>query len=110
MQFVFNYDPSVANAPAGFLSGLAAAAGYLDALITNPITVTVNVGWGEVGGAPIPAGDVAAALPIRAGSLPYEVVASELAAHATSAADASSVANLPAINPFYGAALAVTAP
>jgi hypothetical protein len=72
--------------------------------------VTVNVGWGEVGGVPIPAGDVAAALPGSAGSLSYQVVTSELAAHAASAADISSVPNLPAVDPFLGAALAVTAP
>ena len=109
MQFVFNYDPSVADAPAGFLSGLAAAASYLDALITNPITVTINVGWGEVNGTPIPAGDVAAALPQSASTLPYVTVIGELAAHATSADDATAIANLPAVDPLPDAGFRVTA-
>jgi hypothetical protein len=105
MRFVFNYDPSVARAPAGFLSGLAAAASYLDSLITNPIVVTVNVGWGEIAGRAMPTGDVASALPSSLGWLPYSTVTSELAA----AADASSVANLPVVDPYPGADLSVPA-
>ncbi len=110
VQFVFSYDPSVASAPAGFLSGLAAAASYLDTLITNPITVTVTVGWGEVNGFSLPAGDVAAAQPRSVGFLPYATVTGLLSAHASSAEDAASVANLPAVDPFPGASLAVSAP
>jgi hypothetical protein len=101
MQFVFNYDPSIANAPAGFLSALAAAASYLDALITNPITVTVNVGWGEVDGVPLPDGDVAGALPASTFSLPYSTVRAALLARASSADDATATAGLPPVDPLF---------
>jgi hypothetical protein len=40
MQINFIYDDSVANAPSGFKTGLAAAAGYLGTLITNQMTIT----------------------------------------------------------------------
>jgi hypothetical protein len=48
MQFNFIYDPSVANAPSGFEPALNAAAQVLDHLITNNITVNIEVGWGEM--------------------------------------------------------------
>jgi hypothetical protein len=59
MQINFVYDASVANAPAGFKTGLAAAASHLDSLITNPITIIIAVGWGENNGSAIPAGNLA---------------------------------------------------
>lgn len=53
MQINFIYDSSVASAPAGFKAALADAASYLDSLITNNITVNIEVGWGEDDGAAI---------------------------------------------------------
>jgi hypothetical protein len=38
MQINFIYAADVAGAPAAFKTALAAAASYLDALITNPVT------------------------------------------------------------------------
>ncbi|MBV9118939.1 MAG: NF038122 family metalloprotease [Acetobacteraceae bacterium] len=110
MQIVLTYDPSVAHAPAGFLSGLAAAASYLDALVTNPITVTVSVGWGEAAGEPLPNDDIAAAAPSSGTWLPYATVRSALVAHATSAADAALVASLPLADPYLGGDLYVATP
>jgi hypothetical protein len=44
------YDASVDNAPAGFTAAVADAVQYLDALFTNPVTINIDVGYGEVGG------------------------------------------------------------
>ena len=49
MQINLIYDFSTSSAPAGFFSAMAAAAEYLDNLITNNITVNIQVGWGEAG-------------------------------------------------------------
>ena len=57
MQINFVCDASVNAAPAGFKSALNAAAQYLDALIANAITVTVQAGWGENNGVPVTNGD-----------------------------------------------------
>ncbi len=46
-----SYDSSVADAPAGFKTTVAAAVSYLESLISTPITITIDVGYGEVGGA-----------------------------------------------------------
>jgi hypothetical protein len=50
MQINIIYDPSVANAPAGFTTAITDAANYLDKLFTSPISITINVGYGEVAG------------------------------------------------------------
>ncbi|WP_158928832.1 NF038122 family metalloprotease [Acidisphaera sp. S103] len=50
------WDASVANAPAGFVAAVEDAAAYFDALITNPITVNIDVGYGEYDGKALPAG------------------------------------------------------
>jgi hypothetical protein len=42
----------------GFTSAVQAAVNYFDSEITNNITVTVNFGWGEIGGDPIGAGAI----------------------------------------------------
>jgi hypothetical protein len=44
------WDPSVANAPNGFTTGVVAAATHLANLFTNDEVVNIHVGWGEVGG------------------------------------------------------------
>ena len=47
MQINLIYDRSVAAAPAAFKTAMTAAAGFLDELIVNPITVNIQVGYGE---------------------------------------------------------------
>ena len=107
MQINFSYDPSVAFAPAGFKPALAAAAQYLDGLITNPITVTIKVGWGEDNGAPITAG-IATGGPVSGINLQYFQLKNDLKANATSATDATVIANLPVIDPTGGGNFYVT--
>ncbi len=48
MQIQFSYDSSVGSAPTGFTQALKVAASYLDHLFVDPITVTINVGYGEI--------------------------------------------------------------
>jgi hypothetical protein len=50
MQINVIYDPSVASAPAGFQTGIMDAVNYLEKVFTNPISVTIDVGYGEVDG------------------------------------------------------------
>jgi hypothetical protein len=44
------YDASVANAPAAFKTDVAAAVQYFESEFTNPDTININVGYGEVDG------------------------------------------------------------
>ena len=99
MQIQFSYDSSVASAPAGFTSALAYAAGVLDALITNPITVTINVGWNEIGGKPMDSGALAEGGPLNGTGLSYGSLISELTAHASDPVARQQLASLPAVAP-----------
>jgi hypothetical protein len=108
MQIDFVYDASVANAPAGLETGLAAAAAYLDGLITNPITVTIQVGWGENDGSAIPAGELASGGPTSGIGMSYGTLEAQLAKAATSPADQSVVANLPTADPTGGGSFFVS--
>lgn len=102
MQITLVYDASAAAAPAGFATALAAAADYLDAMIVNPITVSIGVGYGEFDGEPL--GDALGEGGPAAGThLTYAQVASELAANA------SVAATLLAADPTGGSTLFVSA-
>ena len=50
--FVINitWDASVASAPSGFTTGVMAAVQYFESHFFNPVTININVGWGEIGG------------------------------------------------------------
>lgn len=50
LNFNVTYDTSVSSAPAGFTTSFQDAINYYDSTFTNPITIDLRVGWGEVGG------------------------------------------------------------
>jgi Ca2+-binding RTX toxin-like protein len=95
------YDNSVGSAPSGFETAVSAAAQALDSLITNPITVNIAVGYGEYDGAPLPV-DVSEGGSAAGLGLTYAQLEQYLQATASSAADTTSVANLPAVDPTGG--------
>lgn len=99
MQIDFIYDSSVSSAPAGFIGALAYAAGVLDTLIANPITVTIQVGWNEIGGVPLAAGDVAEGGPLAGTTMSYPGVVAALRAHVTDPAAQPLLAALPSVAP-----------
>jgi hypothetical protein len=108
MQINLTYDSSTAGAPAAFFTAMNYCLQYLDNLITNNITVNIDVGWGEVGGQGIPAG-----VNGRGGAegiiLTYAQLKADLLAHSNSAADASAYANLPSADISNGAGFFVAA-
>jgi hypothetical protein len=44
------YDSSVNSAPVGFKAGIQAAVSFLESVITTPVTVNIDVGYGEIEG------------------------------------------------------------
>jgi Ca2+-binding RTX toxin-like protein len=110
------YDSSTAAAPAGFFTAMNQVVAFFQNNFSTPVTVNVQVGWGEVFGQPL------SAEPIPPSTLPqvyhtagalgesltflqsttYTLLKAALTAHATSAADLSSVASLPAVDPTGG--------
>jgi len=108
MQINLIYDSSTAGAPAAFFTAMNYCVQYLDSLITNNITVNIDVGWGEVGGGSVAAGDTG-----QGGAegimLSYAQLKAALLAHSNSAADASAYANLPGADISNGAGFLVAA-
>jgi hypothetical protein len=56
MTFVVNWDSSVAKAPSGFVTGFESAVQYFLNTLATPITITLDVGYGEVLGQGLPFG------------------------------------------------------
>ena len=57
MELNLIYDGSVAAAPAAFKTAITFAADFLRSLILNPITVNIQVGYGEYDNGALPIGD-----------------------------------------------------
>ena len=96
MQIDFTYDTSVASAPAGFTTALAYAAGVLDSLIANPITVTIDIGWGEIKNTSFGGTTLAEGGDSPGADLTYSQLVADLTAHADNPAAQQELASLPA--------------
>jgi hypothetical protein len=108
MQINFIYDSSVQNAPAGFIPGLIAAANIIDQAILNPITVNIDIGYGEDNGAALPGGTLGEAQPAFGLLQSYGQLVGELSKAGTSANDLSVLSNLPTTDPSNGAGFFVS--
>jgi hypothetical protein len=58
LQFNLVWDSSVSSAPAEFKSAAIAAATFFTHMFSDPATITINVGWGELNGWPIGSGSL----------------------------------------------------
>ncbi|HTR11954.1 MAG TPA: NF038122 family metalloprotease [Roseiarcus sp.] len=56
LQFDLIWDPSVASAPTGFQTAIIGAAQQVASLYSNRMVVSVDVGYGEIGGSALGAG------------------------------------------------------
>lgn len=101
MDIQITYDSSTASAPSWFQSAVAYVVAQYDALITNPISLTIAVGWGEENGNAIKAGTLAQNQ--SSGTyLGYGAFTSALKASATTDTDRAAYATLPAADPTNG--------
>ena len=99
MKIDFSWDASVAGAPQGFKAAMQTAANMLDSQILDPVTVSIQVGYGEDAGSAIPAGTLATGGPNSYAYCTYDQLAAALAAQAQN----GIAANLPATDPTQGA-------
>jgi hypothetical protein len=103
------WDSSVSNAPTGFEAAVTAAAQFLDNLIKNPITINIQVGWGEYDNGAYSIGNYLSLGGAVAGQdLTYSQLKSALVANASTTTDQSAVASLPSIDPTGGEAFFVS--
>ena len=92
------FDSSVGSAPAGFIATVDAVVQYYENQFTDPITVNIDVGYGEVDGQALSPGALGESITFL-NSFSFSQLRSALAADATSAADQTAVASLPSSNP-----------
>src|ERR1700687_3845684 len=102
MQINLVEDASVANAPASFISALKQGVQFLEQTFTNPITINIEVGWGDIGGTPLPPGVDGEGGALNGTLYPYDQVKAALTSNATTSADATAVATLPTVDPTGG--------
>jgi len=89
------WDSSVGSAPAAFQAAVVKAATSLVGQFSDAVTLNLTIGWGEVGGSALGSGALAQTSTYLV-STSYAGLVTALKADATSAADASAVASLPA--------------
>ena len=104
LQLNLIYDGSVAAAPAAFKTAITFAADFLESLILNPITVNIQVGYGEYDNGALPIGDNLSLGGALSGlSVGYSALKSALVASAATPADQIAIASLPNSDPTGGA-------
>ncbi len=98
-----NYDSSVtalsSTLQAQFKGAVNAAVSYLEAHFTNNVTLSLNFGYGEVGGTAMLAGALGENIPSQVRT-PYSTVIADLKSAATSADDLASVGTLATTSQF----------
>jgi hypothetical protein len=95
-----DYDASVASAPAGFKTTVAAAVSYLESLFSTPITVTINVGYGEVDGSSL--GSDLGQSESTGTDVSYSALRSALLARTATTNEVAAAASLPVNDPTGG--------
>jgi hypothetical protein len=102
--FTFNvsYDASVAGAPAGFIPAFNTAIQFFQNSFVDPITINLNVGWGEINGGAINPAFIAQSLTNQQGNFTYSQVRNALINDARSSADGAAVSTLPLSDPTGG--------
>jgi len=89
-----SYDSSVGNAPAGFTNVVSQVVQYFQSHFNDPVTININVGYGEVHSSRLSAGALGESSTYLS-SVGYDTLTSQMALDAKTAADNSAVASLP---------------
>ena len=103
---VFNvtYDSSVVSAPAAFQTAFQDAINLYQTTYTDPITINIDVGWGEVDGNPLNPGNLGQSRTNQPGNFTYSQVRNALISDAKSAADFQAISTLGVTDPTGGRA------
>ena len=108
MTFNLTFDASTAAAPAGFFTAFNNAIQFYETNFTSPITINLQVGWGEVNGQALTPGFLGESQAGQPGFFHYDTIKAALVSHAKSAADLTSIANMPASDPTNNATFKVS--
>jgi autotransporter-associated beta strand protein len=103
LSFNLTFDDSTNAAPAGFFTAFNSAVQFYTTTFADPITINLQVGWGEVEGQNLMPGFLGEAAANQPGFFHFDQAKSALTADAKSANDLTSLANMPATDPTSGA-------
>ena len=102
------YDQSVFSgfgggpaAPAGFMQAVSAAVQFYESAFLNPITLNIDVGYGEVNGQALASGNIGQS-EFNGNFYNYAQLKGALSANATSLDDSTAVGTLPTVDPTSG--------
>jgi hypothetical protein len=101
------YDDTVANAPAGFTNVVGQVVQYFESIFTDPVTITIEVGWGEANDHPLGRSELGESQSV-VDRIGYSQLRSALLADAASPTDAAAMATVPATDPSDGGQFFVT--
>jgi hypothetical protein len=104
MQINVIYDQSVSSLPAGLVAAVNYVVSYFDTLFTNPVTVNIDLGYGEIGGQALDAGALGES-ETYAYSASYSTVLNALYANEPGASQKAAYATLSAASPLSGGTL-----
>ena len=102
-----NWDSSVASAPAAFKTGVLAAVQFLESQFSDPVTVNINVGYGELAGYAL-GGSLGSSYGYSV-SVSYASLLAALKADQKTTTDAGVTASMPGTMPVSGTLLLSTA-
>src|SRR5262249_52263099 len=95
------FDQSPGSLPSGFVASIQAAAHFLESIFTDPITINIDVGYGEIAGQNLISGALGESETFL-DDYSYAALRGALVANATSADQISAVNSLPASDPTPG--------
>ena len=95
------YDSSVASAPAGFTQTIANVVAFYESQFSTPVTVTIDVGYGEIDGQSI-AARRPRRKPSQLTSVSYAQLQTALANNANAIGDTAAAASLSSTSPVNG--------
>jgi hypothetical protein len=104
LVFDVTYDPSVVSAPAAFQTAFQDAINLYQTTYTDPITININVGWGEIDGNPLNPGNLGQSRTNQPGNFTYSQVRGALISDAKSAADFQAISTFGVTEPTGGRA------
>jgi hypothetical protein len=101
ISFNLTFDPSTLTAPTGFFTAFNNEIAFYQTAFTDPITINLHVGWGDIDGRPLTPGFLGQSLTNQQIAF-YPALKAALIADAKTSADAAAVASLPATDPTGG--------
>ena len=104
MQVNVTYDQSVGSLPAGFVAAVNYVVNYFDTTFINPVTVNIDLGYGEVAGQSLGSGALGESETFF-NSVSYSQAVSALKANQPSLTQQAAYATLPGSTPLSGGTL-----